>query len=75
MDTPLKITTDGKSLIISPAADPEREARFEQALKRVNEKHGETLRPLPDELADENAVLRRYLQQPSLFVHPSPQPS
>lgn len=48
MDTPLKITTDGKNLIISPAAEPERETRFEQAMKRVNEKHGETLRRLAE---------------------------
>ncbi|MGB9866519.1 MAG: AbrB/MazE/SpoVT family DNA-binding domain-containing protein [Bacillota bacterium] len=48
MDTPLKITTDGRNLIISPMTDPEREARFRQALKRVNEKHGETLRRLAE---------------------------
>lgn len=48
MDTPLKITTDGKSLIISPVTDPERETRFRQALKRVNERHGETLRRLAE---------------------------
>lgn len=48
MDTPLKIATDGKSLIISPIADPEREARFRQALRRINEKHGETLRRLAE---------------------------
>lgn len=48
MDTPLKIATDGRSLIISPADDPEREARFRQALERVNERHGETLRRLAE---------------------------
>jgi len=49
MDTPLKITTDGTSLIISPVKDAdEREARFREALERVNERHGETLKRLAE---------------------------
>jgi antitoxin component of MazEF toxin-antitoxin module len=48
MDTPLKITTDGRSLIISPIKDPEREVRFREALRRVNERHGETLKRLAE---------------------------
>lgn len=48
MDTPLKITTDGRNLIISPAANREKETQFEQALRRVNEKHRETLRRLAE---------------------------
>jgi len=46
MKTPLKITTDGKSLIISPLRDAEREQRFQQALELVNARHGDTLRKL-----------------------------
>ncbi|HHV77479.1 MAG TPA: AbrB/MazE/SpoVT family DNA-binding domain-containing protein [Syntrophothermus lipocalidus] len=46
MKTPLKITTDGKSLIISPLRDAERDQRFQQALERVNARHGDTLRRL-----------------------------
>lgn len=49
MDTPLKITTDGRNLIISPVKDAdEREARFRKALERVNERHGETLKRLAE---------------------------
>lgn len=48
MDTPLKITTDGRSLIISPIKDPEREVQFREALKRVNERHCETLKRLAE---------------------------
>lgn len=44
--TPLKIVTDGKSLIISPVTDLEREKRFQAALRKVNANHGETLRKL-----------------------------
>ncbi len=46
LTTPLKITTDGKSLIISPATDEDREGRFQSALHKVNDEHGETLRKL-----------------------------
>jgi antitoxin component of MazEF toxin-antitoxin module len=46
LSTPLKITTDGKSLIISPVTDGDREERFQKALKKVNMNHGETLRKL-----------------------------
>ncbi len=48
MDTPLKITTDGKSLIISPVRGPEREKLFKQALRKVNAEHGPTLKKLAD---------------------------
>jgi antitoxin component of MazEF toxin-antitoxin module len=46
LDTPLEVTTDGKSLIISPAAGPHAESELVSALERVNKKHGETLRKL-----------------------------
>lgn len=48
MKTPLKITTDGKSLIISPLPEAERDQRFRQALERVNSRHGDTLRRLAE---------------------------
>jgi len=44
--TPLKIVTDGKSLIISPVTDQDREKYFQAALQKVNVNHGETLRKL-----------------------------
>ena len=46
MDTPLEVSTDGKNLIISPVQDANRETRFRAALRKVNEKHGSTLRKL-----------------------------
>jgi len=42
LETPLKITTDGRSLIISPLTDAERGVRFQEALQRVNSKHQDT---------------------------------
>jgi antitoxin component of MazEF toxin-antitoxin module len=46
LSTPLKIVTDGKSLIISPITEDDREERFQTALNKVNLNHGETLRKL-----------------------------
>ena len=46
MDTPLEITTDGESLVISPVHDRERGEKFRTALKKVNKKHGKTLKKL-----------------------------
>ena len=46
MDTPLEITTDGTSLIISPVQDEKREKRFKTALEKVNKRHETTLRKL-----------------------------
>jgi antitoxin component of MazEF toxin-antitoxin module len=45
-DTPLEVSTDGKNLIISPVRDAKRETRFRTALRKVNDKHGKTLRRL-----------------------------
>jgi len=46
ISTPLKLVTDGKSLIISPLEDEEREDRFQVALQKVNANHDETLKKL-----------------------------
>jgi len=46
METPLEITTDGKSLIISPVESAGREKEFKAAMQKVNKKHGRTLRKL-----------------------------
>jgi antitoxin component of MazEF toxin-antitoxin module len=48
MDTPLKISTDGKNLIISPLKDAEREKRFREILQKINEKHKFTLKKLAE---------------------------
>lgn len=45
-ETPLEITTDGKALIIRPAPTGGQTERFQAALAKVNEEHGEALRRL-----------------------------
>lgn len=48
MSTPLEVTTDGESLIISPVRGKSREKRFSEALKAVNKRHGKTLKRLAE---------------------------
>lgn len=45
-DTPLSITTDGRCLVIAPAAGEERKKRFRAALEDVNRRHGGALKAL-----------------------------
>jgi len=45
-ETPLKITTDGVSLIITPVRDRGREKKFREALAKVNNDHAATLKRL-----------------------------
>lgn len=47
-DSPLEISTDGKTLIVSPATDSKRRKRFESALKKTNRKYGRTLKKLAE---------------------------
>lgn len=46
MDTPLEVSTDGRNLIISPVRDAKRETKVRAALRKVNDKHGKTLKRL-----------------------------
>lgn len=48
MSTPLEVTTDGESLIISPVREGSREKRFKEALEKVNKRHGKTLKKLAE---------------------------
>ncbi len=48
VDTPLTITTDGTSLILTPVRSPQRARRFRQALADVNRKYGRALKRLAD---------------------------
>lgn len=48
MDTPLEIATDGKSLIISPVENENREKKFKAALQKVNRRHAGSLRRLAE---------------------------
>ncbi|HLP45824.1 MAG TPA: AbrB/MazE/SpoVT family DNA-binding domain-containing protein [Candidatus Kapabacteria bacterium] len=43
IDTPLEISTDGKSLIISPIANENRMERLNVSLLKINKMHGKTL--------------------------------
>jgi antitoxin component of MazEF toxin-antitoxin module len=47
-DTPLNITTDGKSLVVSPVVDRKEEADFRAALKKVHKRYGRTLKQLAE---------------------------
>jgi antitoxin MazE len=47
-ETPLEIATDGQTLIISPARDPKRVAKFEAALDKTNRKFGRVLKNLAE---------------------------
>ncbi len=40
MDAPLEVTTDGRSIIISPQSQANAEAALLDALERINKKHG-----------------------------------
>lgn len=46
MDTPLEISTDGKSLVISPVRNAAREKKFRAAVARVSERHAKTFAKL-----------------------------
>ena len=46
MTTPLEISTDGRSLVISPSIEKSRQKRFSAAMDSVNTLHGKTLRKL-----------------------------
>jgi antitoxin MazE len=47
-DTPLSVTTDGRSLVVSPVTDEKEEAKFRQALKKVNKRYGKMLKALAE---------------------------
>jgi antitoxin MazE len=48
MDTPLEITTDGRSLIISPVENEKRHEKFKAAIEKVNRRHAASLRRLAE---------------------------
>lgn len=48
MDTPLEITTDGRSLIISPVGTAERQKKFSSVLATFNKAHEKTLKKLAE---------------------------
>jgi antitoxin component of MazEF toxin-antitoxin module len=47
-ETPLNITTDGKSLVISPVVDDAEEQQFQASLKKVHKRYGRMLKKLAE---------------------------
>ena len=47
-ETPLEVSTDGKTLTIAPVADPKRRARFDAALAKTNRRYGRALKKLAE---------------------------
>ena len=47
-DTPFEVTTDGRSLVLTPVHDPQREDRFDNALEQVNSQFPKTLKKLAE---------------------------
>ena len=45
-NTPISISTDGKTLILSPIHGMEREEQLAKIRKKINEKYGSTLKKL-----------------------------
>ena len=48
VDTPISISTDGKSLILSPMFDLERDEKLKKIRAKVNKKYETTFRKLAD---------------------------
>jgi antitoxin MazE len=46
--TPLEISTDGATLLISPVRDEKRRQRFQEAVGKANAKYGRALKKLAD---------------------------
>lgn len=47
-ETPLEISTDGRSLIVSPVQDEVLSRQFQEKLAEVNRKYGRSLKNLAD---------------------------
>lgn len=47
-DTPLEMTTDGDSILISPVRDKKRQAQLRASLEKINRKFGDDLKRLAE---------------------------
>jgi antitoxin component of MazEF toxin-antitoxin module len=47
-ETPLELSTDGRTLTISPVADAKRRARLSEALDKTNRRYGRALKKLAE---------------------------
>jgi antitoxin component of MazEF toxin-antitoxin module len=47
-NTPLKITVQGRRLIVEPVSEVERESRFKKAVEKVDREHGRAMKKLAE---------------------------
>ena len=47
-DTPLDVTTDGETLVVSPVRDEARRREFDRIVKEMNERYAKTFRRLAE---------------------------
>jgi antitoxin component of MazEF toxin-antitoxin module len=47
-DTPLELTTDGETLMISPVRDPARQKKLRASLDKMNRRYGDDLKRLAE---------------------------
>jgi len=47
-DTPLELTTNGDTLMVSPVRDAKRERQLRQSLEKMNRRHGDDLKRLAE---------------------------
>jgi antitoxin component of MazEF toxin-antitoxin module len=47
-DTPLEVTTNGDSLLVSPVRDKTRQKKIRDSLKKINQKFGNDLKRLAE---------------------------
>ncbi len=47
-DTPLEVSTDGQTLIVTPVTDEERKAAFEKALEDMDRQYGSVFKRLAE---------------------------
>ncbi|HXE52094.1 MAG TPA: AbrB/MazE/SpoVT family DNA-binding domain-containing protein [Tepidisphaeraceae bacterium] len=48
-DTPLKLTVQGRRLILEPITDPTRQERFRRAVEKVDRQHGRAMKKLAEQ--------------------------
>jgi antitoxin component of MazEF toxin-antitoxin module len=46
--TPLKVSVEGRRLIIEPLSETERQARFKKAVDKVDREHGKAMKKLAE---------------------------
>jgi len=47
-ETPLELTTDGQTLLVSPVRDAKRQRQLRQSLEKMNRRYGDDLRRLAE---------------------------